>query len=78
MGRESNEVEAHGVQANTNEAVEDDETRQKLASNTNEDALEDDEVEAHGIQVNTNEAVEDDETRQNLASNSNEDAVEDV
>ena len=60
MGRESNEVEAHGVQANTNEAVEDDETRQKLASNTNEDALEDDDVEAHGLMANTNEdAVED-------------------
>ena len=41
MGRESNEVEAHGIQVNTNEAVEDDETRQKLASNSNEDAVED-------------------------------------
>ena len=62
MGRHSKEVEAHWIQSNTNEAVEDDEARQKLASNTNEDALEEGDVEAHGVPMNTNEAIEIDET----------------
>ncbi len=78
MGRRSNEVEAHGVSLNTNESVEADEARKKLASNTNEDALEEDEVEAHGVQANTNEDAADDDTeahsRDGWGSNTNETA----
>jgi tetratricopeptide (TPR) repeat protein len=56
------DVEAHGWGANTNEdTTEDAEDRDRLSSNTNEDADEDD-VEAHGWGPNTNEdAASDDD-----------------
>ena len=43
MGIKENDVEAHGVQTNTNESSVEDRPAepQKLASNTNEDGLED-------------------------------------
>jgi hypothetical protein len=71
------DVQAHGISENTNEAIveDDDVEAHGIQSNTNEDG--EDDVEAHGIRENTNEAIVEDDERARLAGNDNEDAAED-
>jgi hypothetical protein len=79
----SDDVIAHGVPGNVNEAAVEEEgtdERSGVSLNTNETAAEDADVAAHGAGLQTNEAVEEDDdvSAHGTGAQTNEIAVEDA